>query len=653
MTLFRQLLIFTIILFVLLFAGTWLALIEGTRSFLSEQLASHSQDTATSFGLSITPHVAANDLATVETMMNAVFDRGYYKSIRFVEVNGTPILARSMKVTIQGVPEWFIKLVPLESAVSNSIIMSGWSQAGRVEVESNPGYAYREFWNIAVMMTAWFVVLVILVTILGGWGIRYLLKPLHRLEDQAEALTRRKYIIQDKLPRTRELNSVVRAMNNMTLKVKSMFEKQAVIANRLRDEAYRDGLTGIGNRRYFEGQIKPRVEGRLGKVKGAVLLVQVSGLKEINEQRGREAGDALLQRVTDILKQTTMPYSRSTLSHLGGGDFGIFLPDATRGDAEHVAESVVSQLPQLAMEDLSLTENVGHVGCVIYTQSTSLGQLMSEADNMLRSAQQQGANTWQMTLHTDEPGEGHGKMEWKKILDNVIENEKITLFGQSVVSTENREQVLHKELFSRVIQDDGEIINAGVFMPLAERLDLVSELDRLVVKKALSLDAGQIGTDTIAVNLSAASLQDSTFIADLLLAIRQRPGSAPKIVFEFLEFSVIQHLDKLMEFRQAIENRYGIALDHFGSSFSNFGYLRSLRPDYVKIDRAFTGEIDKDSRDSDFFVSSLCNVAHSLDIMVIAEGVETEQQWEKLKDLGVSGMQGYYIDKPGSIFDEG
>ena len=104
MTLFRQLLIFTLILFFLLFAGTWYALIQGTRTFLSEQLVSHAQDTATSFGLSITPHIAVEDYATVDTMMNAVFDRGYYKTIRVTDIEGNVKVERSLSVVSKVYP---------------------------------------------------------------------------------------------------------------------------------------------------------------------------------------------------------------------------------------------------------------------------------------------------------------------------------------------------------------------------------------------------------------------------------------------------------------------------------------------------------------------------------------------------------------------
>ena len=269
---------------------------------------------------------------------------------------------------------------------------------------------------------------------------------------------------------------------------------------------------------------------------------------------------------------------------------------------------------------------------------------------MLRSAQNEGANKWQITRHSDDAAEGLGEQQWKKVLDDVLNKQKITLYGQSVVSAESKDHVLHKELFSRVVQDDGQVISAGVFMPLAERLGLVSDLDRLVLKEAMKLQVKETGVEKIAVNVSAASMLDQSFMQELISAVKEHPLSKPRLIFEFVEFSAIQHLDKLIEFRNSVGERgNGIALDHFGSIFSNFGYLQSLRPDYVKIDRAFTNEIDKEGSDSDFFISSLCNVAHSLDIVVIAEGVENEQQWKLLKELGVDGMQGYFIDKPGPI----
>ena len=117
--------------------------------------------------------------------------------------------------------------------------------------------------------------------------------------------------------------------------------------------------------------------------------------------------------------------------------------------------------------------------------------------------------------------------------------------------------------------------------------------------------------------------------------------------FEFAEFTVVQNLDLIRSFGAQVQemgHRYG--LDHFGQGFSNFGYLKSLRPDYVKIDRAYTDELKTKDSDSHFFIGSLTGVAHSLDILVIAEGVENEDQFSLLQELNLDAIQGYFIGRP-------
>ena len=232
MTLYRQLLIFTVILFVALFAGIWVEKLHSTRSFLVTQLESHAQDTATSLGLSLSPVMVDNDIATVDTMINAVFDRGYYRVISFKDMEGEVITERILKVEIAGVPDWFVNLVPIKSPNAESLVMAGWTQAGKLYVESHPGFAYQTMWEAMVRISIYFLLSVSTVLLLGGLGLRMLLKPLKQVELQAEAICRREYHIQDKLPKTRELRQVVNSMNRMTNQVREMFASQSKIADR-------------------------------------------------------------------------------------------------------------------------------------------------------------------------------------------------------------------------------------------------------------------------------------------------------------------------------------------------------------------------------------------------------------------------------------
>ena len=153
MTLYRQLLIFTFVLIFILFTCTWIIKLQGTRTFLEDQLESHAQDTATSLGLSITPYIAENDIATIETMINVVFDRGYYRTIRLADLNDTTLVERSTEVVISDIPDWFIHAIPLKTPGASTLITAGWKQKGSLFVESHPGYAYKTLWEATSNMT--------------------------------------------------------------------------------------------------------------------------------------------------------------------------------------------------------------------------------------------------------------------------------------------------------------------------------------------------------------------------------------------------------------------------------------------------------------------------------------------------------------------
>ena len=648
MTLYRQLFIFTLILFLVLFTGAWLIKLESTRSFLIEQLESHAQDTATSLGLSVSQYSADNDMPAIESMINAVFDRGYYRIIRYTDIDGNILIDRELDVAIENVPQWFIGLFPLKTPEAEANVIAGWHQAGTIYVKSHPGYAYKTLWENIVSMTLWFMACGIAVFVAGGFCLRVLLRPLLMVERQADAVCRKKYEIQEKLPKTKELRRVVEAMNRMTGKVKEMFDEQVAIAEGLRRHAYNDQLTGLGNRRYFESQMTAQLDRRDSTFQGILLLVQVKDLQELNQQKGFQAGDDLLKRIGDTLQNITAQYPHAILSRLAGGDFGVFVPDGSSWDAESMAEAICFQMKQLAVENLSLTDNVGHVGAVCYQQQTRLERLLSEADLALRTAQQVGPNGWILRAITDDAEKMPlGQQQWKETIDRALSEQRIVLFAQQVVNLYDRSRIIHIEIFSRIKQDDGSLLSAGVFMPFAERLKLVSYLDRIVMEKIMQLDATAIGTERVAVNISPASLENDSFRRWILYTLERLAPSVPRINFEFPEFAAVLHIETIKEFSRFVRNKgHFIGLDHYGQSFSHLGYLKSLRPDYVKIDRAYTTEMKEEECDSSFFVSALCSVAHSLDIMVIGEGVETEQQLQLLKEMNLDGGQGYFIDRP-------
>ncbi|NNF47067.1 MAG: EAL domain-containing protein [Desulfofustis sp.] len=647
MTLYRQLLLFTMILGFLLFIGVWILKLQSTQQFLEHQLEAHAQDTATSLALSMSPLVAAEDFAGVETMMNAIYDRGYYKEITFSDIQGEVVSNRLASLEIDGVPNWFIQLLPLNAPGGTSLVMAGWKQAGNLYVESHPGYAYQSLWSTFAHITGYFLLTGFIVFITGSIALKYLLRPLRRVEEQAEAICRREYTIQEPLPRTRELKRVVTSMNKMTGRVQEMFEEQSLVAEKLRESAYRDPLTGLGNRRFLEAQIDGTMAGGDNVAKGVFLFAQIQELQILNEEKGYNAGDELLVRSAEIIYEILGSDIPHSIARLTGGDFGIFLPDADKADGEKVASELALRLTGLSSEVLSFSDNVCSVGGIYYNNPCSFKELLAKADTALAVSRHEGPNGWYLeSADCDEDQPLQGKLWWRENLEQSLAERSINLYGQHVVKPGAPNVPLHMELYSRITIDREREVPAGIFIPLAERAEVITQLDRKVVE--LMLDTYHNWQDRkLAINLSGTSIIDPDLVDWLYDRLQNISGSDLDIYFELSELSVVRNLEAVTTFsRRVKELGHHIGVDHFGRSFSNFGYLKSLQPTYVKIDRAFTRELELGSKDAYFFVGSLRSVAHSLDIKVIGEGVEKQEQLSLFEELRVDGIQGYLIEQP-------
>ena len=188
------------VLWMVVFIATLLVVINSTRDYLHRSMESHAQDTATSLGLSITQSKSYNDPVTIELMTSAIFDRGYYSEIQVKKVTGESIFKKRVDKAVEGVPGWFVGSFNLPTPRMNAVVMEGWRKAAIVEVESHPGHAYKELWEIA--KKSFWVLLIVAVISLSVVLIvlRLALKPLGDMERQAKDIANRKFTTLKKLP---------------------------------------------------------------------------------------------------------------------------------------------------------------------------------------------------------------------------------------------------------------------------------------------------------------------------------------------------------------------------------------------------------------------------------------------------------------------
>lgn len=653
MTMLRQLMIVVVLIFVLLFTANFILTVVESRGYLEEQLRIHAEDTATSLGLSMTTALAEADNANLELLTSAVFDRGYYSSIRLINLEGTLLIDRTNPIAVDDIPAWFSQLVNLPTPAGTSEITKGWTRLGTLTVVAHPGSAYRDLWRITVDFLYLFGFIIILSYGLLGLMVSLVMRPLRAVEAQADDICERKFAVLDQIPRTRELRRVVEAMNRMSRKLKVMFDSQIQLTESLRIEAKTDSVTGLINRREFDALVTGALQSESGPGSNVLMLLQIRDFAKINQQLGFAQADALLKQIGERLTEALAPRQEAILCRRNGAEFAVFIPrinlELARLSLERSFQQVAS-LQQLTESDFLDTT---HMGAAFTLHPIDVSSLLTDADTALRNAQSEGANSTYFLIHGDSQNPVSDLVkqagEWRKTLEDVIRTQQFLFHYQPVyqLSTTGERTLFANEIFVRIEMED-QIVSAGVFIPMAERFGLLVELDQLIIERALNNI--QQNAPPIVINLSTYSLQNDDFRSWLYQQLAQHRGNAGKVIFELQEHAVhLAYADVRLLVEAGNSLGYQFSVDHFGSGATSFAYLQSLDVHFIKIDRSFVAQLDQKT-DNQFFVRSVAQIVHARDMWLIAEGVEREEELAILRELGADAAMGYLLGRPAPDF---
>jgi EAL domain-containing protein (putative c-di-GMP-specific phosphodiesterase class I) len=306
-------------------------------------------------------------------------------------------------------------------------------------------------------------------------------------------------------------------------------------------------------------------------------------------------------------------------------------------------------LLQLRNESLVEYRNIANIGLTMWKSGDSSSGVLAEADKALRSAQMIGDNAWyRFERPVAEPPLIFDAPQWHSFFRQIINSASAALCAQPVFGfTGTGKKLLHKEIFLRLPDVNGGFIAGGDFIPMAERTGLATELDKLAIEKLLEhLSVNPDDPCQYAINLTATSLHDTALVEWLCKRIQADPGSGRRIVIELPEYGVLRNVQTtrtVVQKLSALGCDFGI--DHFGRGFNSFAYLRSVNVQYLKIDGGYTRNINHEA-DNQFFIRALTDTAHSVDIRVIAEAVESAEELAAIRSLNVDGVQGYLFGKP-------
>lgn len=641
MSIVNQLMAAVLAVLIGLVSGTVYLMSDSSKEMLIHQLESHGQDTATHLGLYLAPYMAERDLASIETTVNAIFDSGFYQQIRVVDANNQPLFVKNTPANIsENVPEWFVDLIEITPPEMTREITNQWQKVGSIFVQSRAGYAYEQLWRGAEKTFVWFVVLSLFSMFLISLLMRYILNPMKGVEKQALALSQQKYIEQDNIPGTRELKQVVLAMNMMVRRVRTMFDEQAKNIEEIRRTAYQDDLTGLANQRATFNQLNERIDYRRDFGTGNLIHLQIADLQQLNKELGLEKANNFILACATQLKALGRLTEEPVIGRISISELVLLSdisdPDQLQKELKKITTNLQGCYHQL---NNAAQRNSFFIGVSAYNEQGSSKELLIKAREATEKARRD--NT---PLFCHSTASTESQDNWHQHVSNKIVSGDIFLQAQPVKQVVDHKDVLHHEIYARILNQDNSPCMAGEFISVVKQLNLMTALDKSVLNLALK----RLIKDpdlTLGVNLSNDSVRDMAF-CDWLISAASTLPQPEHLCIEINETSVLNNLNKVNLFRDKLKQagiRFGV--DNFGINPAGFSYLYTVHPDYIKIDGSLIRELDSSAEDR-FFVRSLVTVAHSLDIMTYAEHVERDSQLSHLRQLEVDGSQGWIHGKP-------
>jgi diguanylate cyclase (GGDEF)-like protein len=407
-----------------------------------------------------------------------------------------------------------------------------------------------------------------------------------------------------------------------------------------------DDLTGLLNRRAFNHDCTQRLAG--GNNDGALLLLDLDRFKEVNDSLGHEAGDRLLIEVGRRLSRCLR--KGDLLARLGGDEFAVLLGDGSGEEASAVAGKIQDALAEvIGLDGIALRSSVS-IGIALFPAHGS------DTNSLLRSADlaMYCAKTTRSGHHLYREGDdqqGEARLRTIQELRRALVADELVLHYQPQVDLAT-DEVHGVEALVRWQHPTRGLVMPADFLGVAEECGLMYDLTLVVLGKALdqaSLWHAQQNKLTVAVNISASSLVDLGLPRRISSMLRERKLPASALVLEITEDFLMADRDRaraiLTELRS---NGIQIAVDDFGTGYSSLAYLRELPIDELKLDRSFVLPMDTDPRASALVASTIA-LAHSLGLRIIAEGVESRETRNELKELGCDNAQGYFVSRPVTV----
>jgi len=440
----------------------------------------------------------------------------------------------------------------------------------------------------------------------------------------------------------------------LTLNARDITERKEAEA-RIEYLAYHDELTNLPNRRLLMDRLEHIASiAHRHHTKGALLFLDLDRFKVINDSIGHAAGDALLCEVARRLNESVR--AEDSVARLGGDEFMVLLPElqANEQEAGYEASAVAEKLRESLSQPYLLKDHQYHItpsiGIVIFPFDHESGDdILKHADTAMYRAKAAGRNEIRF-YHPSMQEAVDARLTLEKELRKALQEGVFQLYYQPLM--DNQSQVVGAEALLRWQQAGGSWISPDEFIPVAEETGMILPLGEWVLEQALKQlqrwqkQAWARQPGFLAINISPRQFHRADFVAGITQALEQHKVKPDLLKLELTENLVIEDVvDTVTKMEALRELGVHLAIDDFGTGYSSLAYLKRLPIDQIKIDKSFVLDLTRDSSDA-AIVETIISVAHHMRLGVVAEGVETEDVLQTLKQNNCNIFQGYYFSEP-------
>ena len=477
----------------------------------------------------------------------------------------------------------------------------------------------------------------------GRMVLRKALASISDLQEPIQELAKGNLDVKFEPAEHREISDIVEALETTAT---ALSERDAMLV----ELANHDNLTGLYNRRRFVEELNVELANiGVHSHTSALFFIDLDQFKYVNDTCGHPAGDRLIRKVADELKNSV---SRSDIvARFGGDEFVVLLCDTDKESAREMADVFLANMRRLAHVE---EDRVFHVHCsigitLVEQSAANPDDLIAEADIACREAKSAGRNRMQFFEQSQHSIErASSDVGWMNKLRNAVDADSFQLRFQPINRIDTG-VTTHHEVLLRLRGDDGKLMSPDAFLPSAVRFGLMSEIDLWTIRHAAEAFALHVVDSPelrLSINLSANAFENDN-LAGFVSAEFEKHGVPPtRIIFEITESLAVRrpkHVERqIMQLRQL---GCELALDDFGTGYSSFSYLQKLHFDYIKIDGAFVHDITNNPVDQKM-IKLIAEIGREASMQTIAEYVQNAQSLELLGELGVDLAQGYFVGRP-------